>query len=101
MNTAAHRTTDTVLAWTERGLVPDSMIRAGIRRLCRQRLKDIRASDPEASGLLLEAFVRCRRDVSISASVADEMRRLSAHIVKLAEADTIALAFIADEGRLH
>ena len=53
------------------------------------------------ANVLLEAFVRCRRDVSISASVADEMRRLSAHIVKLAEADTIALAFIADEGRLH
>jgi len=50
---------------------------------------------------LLEAFVRCRRDPSISASVADEMRRLAAHIVKLAEADTIALTFIADEGRLH
>jgi cyclopropane-fatty-acyl-phospholipid synthase len=58
MSTAAHKASSTVLAWTERGLVPDSVIRAGIRRLCRQRLKDIRAEDPEASGLLLEAFVR-------------------------------------------
>lgn len=24
--------------WTEQGLVPDAVIRAGIRRLCKQRL---------------------------------------------------------------
>jgi cyclopropane-fatty-acyl-phospholipid synthase len=53
MTTAAH----TVLEWTERGLVPDSVIRAGIRRLCRQRLKDIQAADPEASAARMEAFV--------------------------------------------
>ena len=40
---------NTILEWTERGLVPDSVIRAGIRRLCRQRLRDICADDPEAS----------------------------------------------------
>jgi cyclopropane-fatty-acyl-phospholipid synthase len=54
MTTAAN----TILEWTERGLVPDSVIRAGIRRLCRQRLKDICASDPQASGRLLEDLVR-------------------------------------------
>ena len=53
MTTAAN----TVLDWTERGLVPDSVIRAGIRRLCRQRLKDIHAGDPEASAERAEAFV--------------------------------------------
>jgi len=46
MSTAAHKASSTVLAWTEKGLVPDSVIRAGIRRLCRQRLNDIRAHDP-------------------------------------------------------
>jgi cyclopropane-fatty-acyl-phospholipid synthase len=53
MTTAAN----TILEWTERGLVPDSVIRAGIRRLCRQRLRDIEAYDPEVSGARLEAFI--------------------------------------------
>jgi len=57
MSTAAHTASSTVLAWTEKGLVPDSVIRAGIRRLCRQRLRDIRADDPEAAGIDLDAFV--------------------------------------------
>ncbi len=57
MSTAA-TASSTVLGWTERGLVPDSVIRAGIRRLCRQRLKDISAGDIEASGRNLEAFIR-------------------------------------------
>jgi cyclopropane-fatty-acyl-phospholipid synthase len=46
-----------ILEWTERGLVPDSAIRAGIRRLSRQRLKDIAAHDPEAAAAALERFV--------------------------------------------
>jgi hypothetical protein len=53
------------------------------------------------ANVLLEAFVRCRRDPTISASVSDEMKRLASHIVRLADADTIALTFIVDEGRLH
>ena len=57
MSTAAIASS-TVLDWSERGLVPDSVLRAGIRRLCRQRLKDIRADDIQISGLVLEAFVR-------------------------------------------
>ena len=50
--------TSTVLEWTEQGLLPDTVIRAGIRRLCRQRLKDIGAADIEHSARELEAFVR-------------------------------------------
>lgn len=57
MNSAANKASSTVLAWTERGLVPDSVIRAGIRRLCRQRLKEIKAHDIEKSGEELEAFI--------------------------------------------
>jgi len=57
MSTAARSTSSTVLAWTEKGLVPDSVIRAGIRRLCRQRLRDIRAHDPEAAAADLDRFV--------------------------------------------
>jgi cyclopropane-fatty-acyl-phospholipid synthase len=57
MSTAASKASGTVLDWTERGLVPDSVIRAGIRRLCRQRLKDIGADDIETSGRVMETFV--------------------------------------------
>jgi cyclopropane-fatty-acyl-phospholipid synthase len=57
MSTAATKTSSTVLDWSERGLVPDSVIRAGIRRLCRQRLKDISADDIEASARLMDQFV--------------------------------------------
>ena len=45
------------LDWIEQGLVPDAMVRAGIRRLSRQRLEEIAAHDAEAAGAALEAFV--------------------------------------------
>lgn len=35
------------IAWAERGRVPDPLIRAGIRQLCRRRLSDEAAGDPE------------------------------------------------------
>lgn len=57
MTTAANKASSTVLDWTERGLVPDSVIRAGIRRLCRQRLADIRADDIEFTAWSLDAFI--------------------------------------------
>ena len=66
MSTAANKASSTVLAWTERGLVPDSVIRAGIRRLCRQRLRAVRADDPEASGRMLEAFVRAMNTAPVA-----------------------------------
>jgi len=31
--------------WVEQGYVPDAVIRAGIRRLCEQRLAEIGAGD--------------------------------------------------------
>jgi len=57
MNSASNTASSTVLAWTERGLVPDSVIRAGIRRLCRKRLQDAAAHDPERSAARLEDFI--------------------------------------------
>jgi cyclopropane-fatty-acyl-phospholipid synthase len=57
MSTAAKKASSTILSWTERGLVPDGVIRSGIRQLCRQRLKDIGAHDPDASAHKLEAFI--------------------------------------------
>ena len=74
MSTAAIKASSTVLDWSERGLVPDSVIRAGIRRLCRQRLKDIRAEDIEFSGQSLEAFVRMMNesDIALVPEIANE-----------------------------
>ncbi len=46
------------IGWAEMGLVPDRVIRAGIRRLNRQRLEDINADDPEQSCRQLTAFVK-------------------------------------------
>jgi len=45
------------IGWAEMGLVPDRVIRAGIRRLNRRRLEDIKADDIEHSADELSAFV--------------------------------------------
>jgi cyclopropane-fatty-acyl-phospholipid synthase len=46
------------LNWVEEGLVPDAVIRQGIRRLCTQRLREIATDDCEAAANLTECFVR-------------------------------------------
>lgn len=40
--------------WLERGTLPDWLVRMGIRRLLRQRLRDERAADPEQSAERLQ-----------------------------------------------
>ncbi len=45
------------IGWAEMGLMPDRVIRAGIRRLNRQRLEDIDAADLERSSRALSEFV--------------------------------------------
>ena len=54
------------LNWVERGLVPDPLVRAGIRRLCEQRLTEIRAGDAEAASETTEAFVRAMRGDAVA-----------------------------------
>ena len=46
------------IGWVEQGLVPDLVIRTGIRRLCEERLRQIAAGDCEWASAGLEAFVR-------------------------------------------
>jgi cyclopropane-fatty-acyl-phospholipid synthase len=46
------------LELTEQGYVPDALIRAGIRRLLRERLREIHATDIESATQRLMAFVR-------------------------------------------
>ena len=45
------------VSWTETGLVPDSVIRAGIRRLLENKRREIRADDVEAAAATLNEFV--------------------------------------------
>jgi cyclopropane-fatty-acyl-phospholipid synthase len=49
------------ISWTESGLVPDSVIRAGIRRLLETKLAEIRADDPEHASRTLNEFVDMMR----------------------------------------
>ena len=43
--------------WVEQGYVPDSVVRAGIRRLCDQRLRDMESHDCARAAEATEAFV--------------------------------------------
>ncbi len=50
----------------ERGLMPDPLIRAGIRRLCAQRLVEISADDAEMAGIAGELFARQMESAEIA-----------------------------------
>jgi cyclopropane-fatty-acyl-phospholipid synthase len=54
------------LEWTERGMVPDTVVRAGIRRLLRQRLDEIGADDAAHAADLSNAFVASLRDAPLA-----------------------------------
>ena len=45
------------LGWVERGKIPDPLVRAGIRHLLRERLREVEAADSEAAALRLDRFV--------------------------------------------
>ncbi len=53
MSAAAER----ALGWVELGLVPDRVVRAGIRRLLQQRLQEIDVHDVEAAAVRADEFV--------------------------------------------
>ena len=53
--------TQLAINWVEQGLVPDQVIRAGIRRLVKERLAEIRAGRRRSGG-------RDRRDVRARAA---------------------------------
>jgi cyclopropane-fatty-acyl-phospholipid synthase len=46
------------LGWVEQGLLPDAVIRAGIRRLCERRLGEIAADDCERAAAAADRLVR-------------------------------------------
>jgi len=51
-------TTQLALDWVERGLVPDAVIRRGVRRLVKQRLAQLAQAGSEGAALRAEAFLR-------------------------------------------
>ncbi len=53
-----HSTAATVIDWTEQGMVPDTVIRHGIRRLLKRRLVNLASDDCEAVARRKHAFVR-------------------------------------------
>ena len=54
------------IEWTEKGMLPDAVVRAGIRRLLRQRLDEIGADDVTRAAALSEAFVASLRDAPLA-----------------------------------
>ena len=54
------------IGWAEMGFLPDRLIRAGIRRLNRQRLEDINANDLERCADELTQFVEHMRTADIA-----------------------------------
>ncbi len=49
--------TERLLEWTERGLIPDALVRLGIRRLCRQRLAQVDLGDRVRNQAALESLI--------------------------------------------
>ena len=63
---AADHAAPGLLGLAERGLLPDALIRAGIRRLCAQRLRDERAGGQEAQSALLAHRLRGLREGALA-----------------------------------
>jgi len=62
------------ISLSERGLLPDAVLRAGIRSLMRERLHEIHAADPAAAAADCDAFVAALRgaDVALLTDKANE-----------------------------
>jgi cyclopropane-fatty-acyl-phospholipid synthase len=54
------------IGWTETGLVPDSVIRAGMRRLLERKLAEIRAGDVEHASRILGQFSDMMRNSPVA-----------------------------------
>jgi cyclopropane-fatty-acyl-phospholipid synthase len=54
------------IGWVEQGLVPDSVVRQGIRRLLVRRIEAIGANDIERAGQQLERIVAAMKDSQIA-----------------------------------
>ena len=59
-------TTARAVGWVEQGLVPDRVVRLGIRRLLKDRLDEQHATDAEAADEMAQAFVAQMRGAPIA-----------------------------------
>lgn len=63
---ALHAAVKRTLDLTESGLLPDALIRTGIRRLLKSRLQDIHADDVELSAVSQSAFIEMMKQSEIA-----------------------------------
>jgi len=54
------------VSWVEQGLVPDRVVRLGIRRLLKERLAEVHAADAQAEAAVAQAFVDDMRAAPIA-----------------------------------
>ena len=59
-------TTARAVGWVEQGLVPDRVVRLGIRRLLKERLAEVHEGDAEAAGRASRAFIEAMRRAPIA-----------------------------------
>ena len=59
-------TTARAVSWVEQGLVPDRVVRLGIRRLLKERLAEVHAADAEAAEQANQAFIEEMRRAPIA-----------------------------------
>ena len=66
--------TQRAINWIEQGYVPDTIIRKGIQRLLKQRLREIPDDDAEQSSALKTAFINdmCQAPVALTPEKANE-----------------------------
>jgi len=62
----ATTTTARAVGWVEQGLVPDRVVRLGIRRLLKERLAEVHAADAQAAEEANQAFIAAMRDAPIA-----------------------------------
>jgi cyclopropane-fatty-acyl-phospholipid synthase len=60
------QSTARAFGWVEQGLVPDRVVRLGIRRLLKERLAEMHAGDAEAAGEAGQAFIESMRRAPIA-----------------------------------
>ncbi len=59
-------TTARAVGWVEQGLVPDRVVRLGIRRLLGERLVEVHAADVEAAAAATQAFIESLRGAPVA-----------------------------------
>jgi len=63
---SSNSSTAVAVNWVEQGLVPDQVVRLGIRRLLRARLAELQADDTEATAARAQAFLDSMRTASLA-----------------------------------